>query len=1063
MSAVGTMRPRSAKPSSSRRAYEKSSAFERVRPASGSAHRDELEGFNADPDMPQLPRQEISDREKDRQNINFRVGNTSVVGYAPSAPVTTVGASESVFSRRPVSAPVKRKTYEDKIEQQRVLADVRKLLDKVPVKLRDEVRNVLAMGMAKQSQLKTQLGEQTRRATLLTRDKALLEKDLLERTRQLAAAKDEHKTAIAMHDTNQHAITTAQNQTRMHRDQVELHKKRSKILTKAMNTISELHKSQTNPAEDENGESMIEKERRSFNAVAKSFARENKSMVRKILTLETTITDLRAEMKTTKEQLRVATLKAKYKGNLSDGELEDIALEFEGDGEVNQQKRKKKMASSTKVIHKLNTNLGIIDEADHKLVELLQSGQVEASELVLHQRRLINAFLTIVQKQNQNPFSVCTAITDHAICSLFNCELAAFFAVEGDGAPGPDGKITQQMWNINTHRTQRRYVPTASGITGHTVATGEVIRMVGAKNDPLYDPAVDGHHDIDVYSILSVPIVLPYEEARDRVLGVLQLVNKRPHLEEFTEVDAVMATFLAVRTALALSQAETVAAQHARADVLGRIAKAPGKYLASTAPSDFGYGIDLLTAIMKLENLACEVLRAKVARIYVYSPEQSGGRMWMLKSLISHGDTHLRGELQREYFNLTSSIAAVTARHREAIYIHNATVDENFNEEVDLRVNQAPLACAPICSINGQLLGVIQISPSSANRAVDQGHHTNWGSVLPLSTLETIVYFAELIAPAMQHVITLAKEKVEASSDHHHHPSSALGEMDLAHQVDFVVKQRFAEERANWEATASWQHNKLGHENRELKKEVATVTAELHNAKGKHERLQDEIDSLKRHGKALQRKGSQYRKLSVNLIGTDEQLAKDLHNIDSVNDAAEIQVIKEAELRKDNESIRNELVKAQAEVRMVLLEAERVEDEKKLLESQLEDTQHQLVAAMSHQHTRPSWGSVGDRGSKGSLISGSGINAGSIGSVGGEPGAVLRGTAAPSPAPAPPAPAPPVEAPSYVGRNVSKDFDGSVFSGLVESHDPLFDKYKVVYEDGDSESLGVKEIEAILV
>merc|ERR1719453_2458222 len=101
------------------------------------------------------------------------------------------------------------------------------------------------------------------------------------------------------------------------------------------------------------------------------------------------------------------------------------------------------------------------------------------------------------------------------------------------------------MWSINTHRTQRRYVPPGAGIAGYTVATGEVTRVVGVKNDALYDPAVDGHSDIDVYSILSVPIVLPYEEARDKVLGVLQLVNKRPHLEEFTELDAVMGTFLA--------------------------------------------------------------------------------------------------------------------------------------------------------------------------------------------------------------------------------------------------------------------------------------------------------------------------------------------------------------------------------------------------------------------------------------------------------------------------------------------------------------------------------------
>ena len=186
--------------------------------------------------------------------------------------------------------------------------------------------------------------------------------------------------------------------------------------------------------------------------------------------------------------------------------------------------------------------------------------------------------------------------------------------------------------------------------------------------------------------------------------------------------------YLAVQTALALSQAETLSSLHDRVEVLGRIAKSPGEYLANTS-QEFTPRLDLPTAIHKLEVLACEVLRAKMARIYIYDAE--GSRMWHVKSETMNKDGRLTSVLTKCYFNLTSSIAAVTARHREPIYLRSGSSDHNFNEEVDIPVSHEPLACAPIVSMKDKkLMGVVQISPSGSTKAVDEGHTTKWGTAI---------------------------------------------------------------------------------------------------------------------------------------------------------------------------------------------------------------------------------------------------------------------------------------------------------------------------------------------
>ena len=69
----------------------------------------------------------------------------------------------------------------------------------------------------------------------------------------------------------------------------------------------------------------------------------------------------------------------------------------------------------------------------------------------------------------------------------------------------------------------------------------------------------------------------------------------------------------------------------------------------------------------------------------------------------------------------------------------------------------------------------------------------------------------------------------------------------------------------------------------------------------------------------------------------DGGVAQEAPEEQSAERLAEVHASREAGLRRENESVRAQLAKAQAEVRMGLLECERVEDEKKSLQTQLDE------------------------------------------------------------------------------------------------------------------------------
>jgi putative nucleotidyltransferase with HDIG domain len=95
------------------------------------------------------------------------------------------------------------------------------------------------------------------------------------------------------------------------------------------------------------------------------------------------------------------------------------------------------------------------------------------------------------------------------------------------------------------------------GVAGWVAQTGQAVIVPRAEADPRFDPDLDAKSGFHTRSLVSVPL-----QHQDRLLGVIQVLNKRPPLE-FNREDLELLTLLAqpIATALANAQVYTRLAQ----------------------------------------------------------------------------------------------------------------------------------------------------------------------------------------------------------------------------------------------------------------------------------------------------------------------------------------------------------------------------------------------------------------------------------------------------------------------------------------------------------------------
>lgn len=110
-----------------------------------------------------------------------------------------------------------------------------------------------------------------------------------------------------------------------------------------------------------------------------------------------------------------------------------------------------------------------------------------------------------------------------------------------------------ELWSIIADSIHEREIrlPMGHGIAGHVAAYGDVVNLEDAYTDERFDPQFDQAFHYRTKSVLCVPI----RDRDDKIVGVLQLLNKGEPCERFNDDDISFLESISVHAAIALENA----------------------------------------------------------------------------------------------------------------------------------------------------------------------------------------------------------------------------------------------------------------------------------------------------------------------------------------------------------------------------------------------------------------------------------------------------------------------------------------------------------------------------
>lgn len=140
----------------------------------------------------------------------------------------------------------------------------------------------------------------------------------------------------------------------------------------------------------------------------------------------------------------------------------------------------------------------------------------------------------------------------------------------------------------DTNTLQEIRVKIGEGISGHVAATGEVLNIQNAYDDPRFLRSFDQKSGYRVHSILTAPMVNPQQN----IIGVVQLLNKIG--EPFTSRDERLLTAMAAQAAISIENARLYAQEMEQQLVNRELETARGiqkGFLPQTIPQHAGWDI----------------------------------------------------------------------------------------------------------------------------------------------------------------------------------------------------------------------------------------------------------------------------------------------------------------------------------------------------------------------------------------------------------------------------------------------------------------------------------------
>ena len=228
-------------------------------------------------------------------------------------------------------------------------------------------------------------------------------------------------------------------------------------------------------------------------------------------------------------------------------------------------------------------------------------------------------------------------------------------------------------------------MPMDGGIAGCVVASGRILNIPDAYQDPRFNPEMDWKTGYRTQSILCLPV----RNNRKEIIGVLQVLNKRNGA--FTEEDEKLLSCLADQIAVALEDAFLLQ------EIRSSLERTTGLLEVGSAISG---EIELDSLLQLIMEKTSHLLHADRSTVFLIDRERK--ELW---SKIAQGlqDQEIR-------FPMHLGIAGSVATRGEIINIPDAYQDVRFNPEVDKKTGYRTKSILTIPMKNklGEIIGVFQ-------------------------------------------------------------------------------------------------------------------------------------------------------------------------------------------------------------------------------------------------------------------------------------------------------------------------------------------------------------------
>ncbi|MBI3600909.1 MAG: GAF domain-containing sensor histidine kinase, partial [Nitrospinae bacterium] len=225
------------------------------------------------------------------------------------------------------------------------------------------------------------------------------------------------------------------------------------------------------------------------------------------------------------------------------------------------------------------------------------------------------------------------------------------------------------------------------GIAGYTAETGKLVNIQDARNDPRFDNTFDAATGYTTRNMLCSPMA----NNQDKIIGVIQVINKREGI--FEKEDEDILTAFSSQAAVAIENARLQENLRKKMDEMEMLHRMEIK-ISSLFELD-----DILHTLLEDSMNTMEVESGSVILI-----DRKKGEFYFKAALGPKG-----ADIGKIRFPLSVGIAGWSALNKKALYVNDVLHDERFYTKIAAEIDYPTrnILCVPIF-LKDEIAGVIQ-------------------------------------------------------------------------------------------------------------------------------------------------------------------------------------------------------------------------------------------------------------------------------------------------------------------------------------------------------------------